>query len=235
MDSCLQRVGMQARTHLQIMEGPFLQLGIHWHQGFVISSSYSDPTSPGRRVHLPGLADCHRRPRASLQGVSVVTVVSLPFIPSQGHCGTGHALPWSRGGHSLLGPLHCQLLDGSVQALVAHWIPPATPAHQETAIAVQIVVRAPPACSPAAVTPAGFVARVAALAPLPGLVSSCGARLVARVLAPAVLTTAPVAPSPFAAIVPATSCAVVLPLGRRLQGMRLGKEALDRVDQVADA
>lgn len=86
--------------------------------------------------------------------MSVVPVVSLPFVPGQGHGGAGHALPWSWRGHSLFGPLHCQLLDGCVKALVADRIPPAAPAHQEAAIAVQIVVGAPPSRRPAAMTPA---------------------------------------------------------------------------------
>lgn len=41
-------------THLQIVEGPLLHLGVHWHQCFVVSSS-----PPGRRVHLPGLTHRH--------------------------------------------------------------------------------------------------------------------------------------------------------------------------------
>lgn len=77
--------------------------------------------------------------------------------------------------------------------------------------------------------------RVSALAPLAGLVPSGGARLVARVLASAVLTAASVAPSPFATVVPTPPRAVVLPFGGRLEGMRLRKEALDRVDQVANS
>lgn len=218
------------RTHLQVVEGPLLQLSIHWHQGLVVSSP-----CPGGRVHLPGLAHRHGRPCASLQGVSVVPVMSLPFISSQGHCGAGHALPRPGRTDTLLGPLHGQLLDGCVQALVANGIPPSAPADQEAAVAVQVVVRAPPARRPAAVAPARLVPRVSALATLPGLVPPGRARLMARVVAPAVLPSTPVPSPSLATVVPAASCAVVLPLGRRLKGMRLGKEALDGVDQVANA
>lgn len=50
-----------------------------------------------------------------------------------------------------------------------------------------------------------------------------------------ILASAPVAPASLATVVPAPSHAIVLPFGRRLEGVGLGEEALHGVDQVTDA
>lgn len=163
-----------------------------------------------------------------------MSVMSPSFVPSQSHRGTGHALSGCRWSNPLLRPLHGKLLDGCVQALVATGVPSPARAHQKAAVAIQVVVRAPPARRPAAVASARLMPGVSTLAALSGLVPPGGARLVARVVASALLPSAPVASSPLASVLSASSRAVVLPFGWGLQGMGLGKEALHRVDQVAD-
>ena len=233
-----QLFDMQALTHLQVVEGPLLQLTLHGHKGFVVASS------PGGRVHLPGLTHCHGWPGASFQGVAVVPVVSPSIIPSQSYCGTGHTLPrplprprprpWPLPTATFLGPLHGELLDGCVKALVSAGIPPSAPADQEAAVTVQVVVRAPPACCPAAMASARLVSWVSALAALSGLAPPGGARLVTWVVASTVLPSTPVASSSLTTVVSAPSRPIVLTFGWRLQGMGLGKETLHGVHQVAD-
>lgn len=155
-------MGISHTTHLQIVEGPLLHLRVHWHQCFVVSGSPS-----GGRVHLPGLAHCHGRPGTPLQGVAMVTaVMPASFVACQSHGGASHALPGTRCDHPLFGPLHGELLDGCVQTLVPAGVPPPASAHQKAAVAVQVVVGAPPARRPAPVAPARLVPGVSALAPL---------------------------------------------------------------------
>lgn len=160
-------------------------------------------------------------------------MMAASLVASQGHRGAGHALCGPGCHHPFFGPLHGELLDGCIQTLVSAGVPPSASAHQEAAVAVQVVIGAPPACRPATVASARLVPRVSALASFSRLVPPGRPRLVARVMAPSVLSCTPVSPASLATIVP--SCAVVLPFGRCFQRMGLGKEALHGVDQMTDA
>lgn len=145
-----------------------------------------------------------------------MTVMALS--PSQSYGGAGHAFPVPLAPSSLLRFLHSQLLNGSVQTLMARWVfAPAVP--QKPTVTVQIIIRAPPTCRPAAVTPTRLVSGVSALAAFSGLAPSGGARLMPRVVSSPVLSSTAVSPSSFTAVVSSTSRAIVLSFRWRLQGM----------------
>lgn len=146
----------------------------------------------------------------------MVPMMPPSFVACQSHCGAGHALSRTRRHHPLFGPLHGELLDGCIQTLVPTGVAPSAPAHQKAAVTVQVVIGAPPACRPATVASARLVPGVSALAPFSGLAPPGGPRLVARVMAPPILSSTPVAPASLATIVAAPSRAVVLPFGRCL-------------------
>lgn len=138
------------------------------------------------------------------------------FVACQSHGGAGHALTGSRCHHPLFGPLHGELLDGCIQTLVPTGVPPSASPHQKAAVTVQVVIGAPPACRPATVASARLVPGVSALASFSRLVPPGRPRLVARVMAPSILSSTPVAPTSLDAIVATPSRAIVLPLGRCL-------------------
>lgn len=109
----------------------------------------------------------------------MVAVVPTALAAGQSHGGASHALGGSGSSAALLWFLHGELLNGGIQTFVSSGITPSAPADQETAVAVQVVVRAPPAGRPAAVTSPRLVPRVAAFAALSRLAPPGRARLVA--------------------------------------------------------
>lgn len=109
----------------------------------------------------------------------MVPMMPTSLVAGQSHRGAGHALSRPGGDHPFFGPLHSELLDGCIQTLMSAGVPPSASAHQKAAVAVQVVIRAPPACRPATVASARLVPRVSALASFSRLVPPGRPRLVA--------------------------------------------------------